>query len=582
VTQKTRSINKQSRWILILTLFFLGFVVAVLSLVLGFVQTHNAIAEDSRGILRQVNSLALAARQGDSASSDVQDVYAELCRLHNASTSQIKEVPLLLPPVYTSGTGQLYYQEQIREYAYRVSTVLTDYQSLILGRITKFSLAGVVMALAVAVMVILWRYAFTRFLSAVMRGARGIHRILNFEQIDSKDLTVEKISELQDFSLIIQRVSADLQLERALQDMEVHGNLNELMESVYLQMKDIMPCDRVAVAFLDNQGHAIAEAAHTTYPQAHLEPGFSESIGGTGLETVLYSGQPRIINDLPAYGAAKTPSQSTRHILEEGIQSSLTLPLFFKQRCVGFFFVSSRDKHSYTEEHKLFANRIINVLKQRIYLEFLLQQVISETANAFVLLMGERDSETGLHILRMSKYSYFIAQEYYNLYGGIGPRFIREMLWFAPLHDIGKIGVSDAILRKPGPLDSEETKVMQQHVTIGERVIQGMNKSLGDLLQEPLMTTAVELIGDHHEKFNGGGYPRGKKGEEISLAGRIVAMADVFDALTTTRPYKEAYSIEKTLDIMENKMEGHFDPRVMTCFKTALPRCLEIYEKYRE
>jgi hypothetical protein len=106
-----------------------------------------------------------------------------------------------------------------------------------------------------------------------MRGARGIHRILNFEQSDSNDSAMERITELQDFSLIIQRVSADLQLERALQEMEVHGNLNELMESVYLQMKDIMPCDRVAVAFLDNQGHAIAEAAHTTF-----QPGLS----GTG------------------------------------------------------------------------------------------------------------------------------------------------------------------------------------------------------------------------------------------------------------------------------------------------------------
>ena len=551
-------------------------------MVLGFVRTHNVIAEESRVILRQVNSLALAARQGEAASTQVQAVYAELCRIHGSSSAQIQEVNILIPPAYATETGQLYYQEQIRDYAYTVRDVLTDYQGFILGRITQFSVAGVVMALIVAVMVLLWRYAFTRFLASVLQGARGIHRILNFEQSDFTDPFMEKITELKDFSRIVQRVSGDLQLERALQDMEVHGNLNQLMETVYDQIKDVMPCDRVAVAFLDNQGHAIAEAAHTTYGQVHLEPGYSESIGGTGLETVLYTGKPRIINDLPTYAAAKKPSNSTLRVLEEGIQSSLTLPLFFRQRCVGFFFVSSLEKHSYTEEHKHFAYRIINVLKQRIYLEFLLQQVVSETANAFVLLMGERDSETGLHILRMSKYSYFIAQEYYNQYGGIGPRFIREMLWFAPLHDIGKIGVSDAILRKPGRLDPEETKAMQQHVTIGERVIQGMNKSLGDLLQDPLMTTAVELIGDHHEKFTGGGYPRGKKGEEISLAGRIVAMADVFDALTTTRPYKEAYSIEKTLDIMENKMEGHFDPMVMSCFKAALPRCLEVYEKYRE
>jgi hypothetical protein len=173
VAQKTRSINKQSRWILILTLVFLGFVVAVLSLVLGFVQTHNTIAEDSRVILRQVNSLALAARQGDAASTQIQEIYAELCRLHKTAAPQIQEVAILLPPAYTSEPGQLYYQEQIRVYANAVSSVLTGYQSIILGRITRFSVAGVVMALAVAVMVILWRYAFSRFLSAGHAGRPG-------------------------------------------------------------------------------------------------------------------------------------------------------------------------------------------------------------------------------------------------------------------------------------------------------------------------------------------------------------------------------------------------------------------------
>jgi hypothetical protein len=285
--------------ILIFTLVFLSFVIGVFALVLGFVQTHNEISEDSRIILRQVNSLALAARQGDSASAGVQEVYAELCRLHETSSPKIKAVTKLPPPVYTSEAEQLLYQEEIRDYAYAVRDVLTNYQSFILVRITQFAFAGVFVALAVAVMVLFWRFAFTRFLTSVLRGARGIHRILNFQENDFNDPGMEKITELQDFSLIIQRVSADLQLDRALQDMEVHGNLNELMETVYDQIKDIMPCDRVAVAFLDNQGHAIAEAAHTTFDQICLEPGFSESIGATGLETVLYSGEPRIINDLP-------------------------------------------------------------------------------------------------------------------------------------------------------------------------------------------------------------------------------------------------------------------------------------------
>ena len=147
-----------------------------------------------------------------------------------------------------------------------------------------------------------------------------------------------------------------------------------------------------------------------------------------------------------------------------------------------------------------------------------MQEVISETSNAFVGLMEEKDNETSSHILRMSKYSYIIARAYHEHIEALPPRFMREILWYAPLHDIGKVGTPDSILLKEGPLNEAEMDTMKEHVNIGQRVIKKMNERLIEILSSPLMKTAVEIIAGHHEKYNGDGYPQGLSGDKIPLA----------------------------------------------------------------
>ena len=180
-----------------------------------------------------------------------------------------------------------------------------------------------------------------------------------------------------------------------------------------------------------------------------------------------------------------------------------------------------------------------------------------------------KDNETGNHVLRMSHYARLIA-----LAHGLGELASEIIFHTAPMHDIGKIGIPDAILLKPGPLDADEWKVMHQHPMMGAEII---GKHDNELLE-----SARVIALTHHEKWDGSGYPQGLKGEDIPLEGRIVAIADVFDALVSVRPYKTAFPLDIALQMMEGQIGRHFDPALMKAFNASLPEILQIREIYAD
>lgn len=196
---------------------------------------------------------------------------------------------------------------------------------------------------------------------------------------------------------------------------------------------------------------------------------------------------------------------------------------------------------------------------------------LEKTRHQIILRLGRaaefRDNETGNHVIRMSHYSRLIAQA-----GGLGEQFADLIYNAAPMHDVGKIGIPDGILLKPGKLDFVEREIMRRHPSIGAEII-GHHQD--DLLQ---LARVVALA--HHEQWDGSGYPHQIKGEEIPLAARIVAIADVFDALTSDRPYKKAWPIEAAVRTIEEGSGQHFDPQWIPHFKAALPDILQIKEKY--
>ncbi|MDD3626213.1 MAG: HD domain-containing protein [bacterium] len=180
-----------------------------------------------------------------------------------------------------------------------------------------------------------------------------------------------------------------------------------------------------------------------------------------------------------------------------------------------------------------------------------------------------KDEDTALHIKRMSEYSAVIAKGV-----GLSESEVETIKFASPMHDIGKIGIPDRILLKPGKLDAEEWEVMKSHTTIG-----------GDILKNPdsdIIEISRKIALSHHEKYNGKGYPLGTGGEEIPLEGRIVALADVFDALSSKRPYKDPWPLEKIINLIKEERGQQFDPKIVDTFFEKYENIMEIYNEFKD
>lgn len=200
-------------------------------------------------------------------------------------------------------------------------------------------------------------------------------------------------------------------------------------------------------------------------------------------------------------------------------------------------------------------------------------QAIHDTRLQVVHRLGRaaeyRDNETGLHIIRMSEIAVVIGKA-----AGMDNRQCDLLLSAAPMHDIGKIGIPDEILLKVEKLDVKEWAIMQTHAQIGADILSGD--------ESDLMTMAHDIALTHHEKWNGKGYPNGVAGEAIPLVGRITALADVFDALTSLRPYKKAWTVEQAVNFIKEESGQHFDPGLVDIFLQNLSEIIAIKEKYAE
>lgn len=203
----------------------------------------------------------------------------------------------------------------------------------------------------------------------------------------------------------------------------------------------------------------------------------------------------------------------------------------------------------------------------------MLYHEIEETQKEIIFTMGEigesRSKETGNHVKRVAEYSYILA-----IGLGIDKEEAEVLKMASPMHDIGKVAIPDSVLQKPGKLTDEEFELMKSHTTIGYQLLKNSNRRI--------LQTAAIVAYQHHEKWNGRGYPNQLKGEEIHIYGRITAIADVFDALASDRVYKKAWELDRILNLFKEERGEHFDPQVVDVFFECLPQLLEIRNTYAD
>jgi response regulator RpfG family c-di-GMP phosphodiesterase len=364
---------------------------------------------------------------------------------------------------------------------------------------------------------------------------------------------------------------------------------NETLEYIFSSFSEYIPYTHIGVALIDDKGKTI-RASYGVHSDYHKNLGkrllgLKADVDATSLKKVIEHGTERIINDLESYVKKRPSKEYNEILLEEGVRASITFPLRNnKGTVVGIIFFSSNMKHAYNKEHIRFLKTLANSIMFSLEKDILNQDLIISSTLALASLTDERDPETGEHLQRMSTYARILAEllsEEEKYKSVIDINYINDIERFSPLHDIGKVAIRDDILLKPGKLTTEEFEIMKKHALYGAKVMRLADENIKKRGRS-IFGMAIEIAEGHHEKWDGSGYPYGKSGEDIPLSARIVAMADVLDALTSRRPYKEPFSFETAVRMIEEASGKQFDPGIVRIFKQHIKVIEGTYLEFKE
>ena len=361
-------------------------------------------------------------------------------------------------------------------------------------------------------------------------------------------------------------------------------NLDDTLKFVCTEFKAFIPVEWVGVLILTPEQNRFS-----------LERLFSELSGGKLKENELFegrlglpegaleSGSPHACNDITAVSASLPADAFISRLRDDGKQSAVFVPLKKDRGSSAILIFASSLPNAYPDNHVEFLSNLAGQIGHILDKTMVMEGLVIAAVEGLAKLAENRDPETGDHLVRMSLYAALIAEEL-GSGGGYAeqttPAYVRDIFRFAPMHDIGKVGIRDGVLLKPGRLDPDERLEMEQHPVIGGQVLHRCEEQMNSL-GHSIFNIGIEIAECHHEKYDGSGYPKGLKGDAIPLSARIIAVSDVFDALTSKRPYKDAWPVDKALETIKNDTGSHFDPEVVKAFEQALPRILAIYETHK-
>lgn len=356
------------------------------------------------------------------------------------------------------------------------------------------------------------------------------------------------------------------------------GSVNERLSALHDRILETMPhIARIACTLYDQSQDQLKTFVNSTRKGMALHAYQAKLSDSYSLQQLASSGKCRAIENISDIITHSSPHSDW--LLQQNYKSSFTVPMYDNGQLLGFIFFDSMElayfSHAIQRDLLLYCNLINMALSNE------LAAVRSVLASAQVArdFANLRDFETGAHLERMAKYAKLIATGVAEAYR-LSDETIEHIYLFAPLHDIGKIGIPDQILLKPGPLDAEERKIMESHVLKGEQI---MLKVIGDFSLEHLPDSKImqNIVACHHEFMNGTGYPRQLQGEQIPIEARIVTVADIFDALTSQRPYKKPWPVADAIDELRKMVQlGKLDENCVNALAAQLDIAATIVENY--
>ena len=448
------------------------------------------------------------------------------------------------------------------------------FQAMMEGKLALISLFNkILLALAAAMMLALMALVYFNLVRPLRRTISGFERVARGDL--GHQIPIHGKNEIGQMTAAFNRLSERLHALFRLTDRIGQGNkLDETLRFAAEEFQAFLPVDWVGLFFQSADGSRwVLERQHGAGAMG-LHDGADFTLGQD------FSGVPLNADKLSRHA---NDGDLLAALHEQGFGSAALLPITGSANAKAYLVFASRREDSYTAEHIEFLSNVAGQIAHALDKTVFLENLVVATIQGLAKLAESRDPETGDHLLRMALYAAIVAKELgeTGAYSDeIDTSYIREVFQFAPMHDIGKVGIADDILLKPGRLDEEQRREMERHPSIGAEVLRRCESQVNSLGYS-IFQIAIEIAECHHEKFNGNGYPRGLQGQDIPLSARIVAVADVFDALTSKRPYKDAWPVERALGLLDEESGKHFDPEVVGAFRRALPRVMEVYERHK-
>ncbi len=349
---------------------------------------------------------------------------------------------------------------------------------------------------------------------------------------------------------------------------KLHGLLKGRIPAIY----------RIAVALYDAKTDLVKTFIHSSEDDDPLPQYQATLSSARSLKAMIETRKARVVNDLSVFAHNAKPH--TQQLSEHGYLSSYTLPMFRRGQLFGFIFFDSRNKDVMVEENlyhlDLFGHLISMVVANELHTVVTLKGIVRAMGDVTQF----RDVETATHLDRMSRFARLIAQSLAPTHG-LDDEFVEYVFLFSPLHDIGKIAIPDNILLKPAQLTDEEFKTMKSHVLRGREMIDQVLEDM-NLFSLPHIGMLRNIIELHHESWDGMGYPRGLQGEDIPLEARIVSVADVFDALSSKRPYKKSWTNEAAITYLQQRAGRQFDADCVEVLADNQDAIIEIQQRFTE